>query len=109
MIEEVVPFPEHLGALSVGAAEKSDDSPGLWTLVLIDYKVFGAWDVLFDSNLVKIKVISLENLNDLVISNNLSIDKLGVDIKVILHFNLSFGKILGSGLFGLFGLLRNDF
>ena len=109
MIEEVVPFPEHLGALSVGAAEKSDDSPGLWALVLIDDEVLGAWDVLFDSNLVKIKVISLENLNDLVISNNLSIDKLGVDIKVILLFNLSFGKILGSGLFGLFGLLRNDF
>lgn len=50
MIEEVVPFPEHLGALSVGAAEQSDDSPGLWALVLVDHKVLGAWDVLFDSN-----------------------------------------------------------
>ena len=49
MIEEVVPFPEHLGAFSVGAAEQSDDSSGLWALVLVDHKVLGAWDVLFDS------------------------------------------------------------
>jgi len=106
VIEEVVPFPEDLGALCVGAAEESDDSPGLWALVLIDDKVLGAWDVLFDSNLVKIKVTSLRNLNDMVISDNLSIDKLGVDIKVILLLDLSLGKILGSGLLSL---LRNNF
>jgi len=62
--------------------------------------------VLFDSNLVKIKVTSLRNLYDMVISDNLSIDKLGVDIKVILLLDLSLGKILGSGLLGL---LRNNF
>ena len=106
MIEEVVPFSEHLGALSVGAAEESDDSSGLWALVLIDNKVLGAWDVLFDSNLVKIKVTSLGNLNDLVISDNLSIDQLGVDIKVVLLLDLSLGKILGCGLLCL---LRNNF
>lgn len=62
--------------------------------------------MLFDSNLVKIKVTSLRNLYDMVISDNLSIDKLGVDIKVILLLDLSLGKILGSGLLGL---LRNNF
>jgi hypothetical protein len=106
VIEEVVPFPEHFGALCVGAAEESDDSPGLWALVLIDDEVLGAWDVLFDSNLVKIKVTSLRNLYDMVISDNLSIDKLGVDIKVILLLDLSLGKILGSGILSL---LRNNF
>lgn len=62
--------------------------------------------MLFDSNLVKIKVTSLRNLYDMVISDNLSIDKLGVDIKVILLLDLSLGKILGSGLLSL---LRNNF
>lgn len=97
-----MPFPEHFFALCVGAAEESNDSPGPWALVLVDDKVLGAWDVLFDSNLVKIKVTSLRNLYDMVISDNLSIDKLGVDIKVILFLDLSLGKILGSGFLSLF-------
>ena len=58
VIEEVVPFSEDLGALGVSAAQESDDSSGLWALVLVDDEVLGAWDVLFNANLVKIEVLS---------------------------------------------------
>lgn len=94
MIKEVVPFPEDLGAVGMGAAEESDDSSGLWALVLIDDEVLGAWDVLLYSHLVKIKVLSMGNLNELVISNDLSIDELGIDIKVELLFDLGLGEVL---------------
>lgn len=59
MIEEIMPLSEHLRAISVSAAEESDDSPGLWALVLVDHEVLGAWDVLFDAHLVKVKVFSM--------------------------------------------------
>ena len=52
VIEEVVPLSEHLGAIGMGAAEESYDSPGLWAFVCVDNKLLGAWNMLFNSNLV---------------------------------------------------------
>ena len=52
VVEEVVPFSEHLGAIGVSAAEKSDYSSGFWRFVLIDDKILGAWNMLLNSNLV---------------------------------------------------------
>ena len=56
MIEEIVPFSEHLGAIFVGAAQESDDSSGLWAFVLVNDVFLGARDVLLDSDLMEVKV-----------------------------------------------------
>ena len=103
MIKEVVPFPEDLGAVGMGAAEESDDSSGLWALVLIDDEVLGAWNVFFNSNLVKVEVFSMRDLDELVITNDLSIDELGIDIEVVLLSDLSLGQILRGLLLWFFG------
>ena len=93
MIKEIVPLSEHFSAISVSAAEESDDSSGLWALVLIDHEVLGAWDVLLDSHLVKVKVFSMGHLDELVISNLLAINELGVDIEVVLLLYLSLSEV----------------
>lgn len=59
MVEEVVPFPEDLGAFGVSAAEKSNYSSSLWVFVLINDEVLGAWNVFFNSYLVEIKIFSM--------------------------------------------------
>jgi hypothetical protein len=91
MVEEVVPFPEHFGAVAVGAAQQPYDSSGLLAFVLIDHEVLGAWDVLLDANLVKIKVLSMLHSNGLVIWDNFSISELSIDIKVELLLDLGLG------------------
>jgi hypothetical protein len=88
MVEEVVPFPEHFGALTVGAAQQPYDSSGLCAFVLIDHEVLGAWDVLLDTNLVKIKVLSMLNCNGVVVWDNFSIGELSIDVKVELLLDL---------------------
>lgn len=106
MVKEVVPLPEHLGALGVGAAEESDDPSGLWALVLIDDEVLGAWNVFFNSDLVKVEVFSMRDLDELVITNDLPIDELGVDIEVVLLFDLGLGQILRGLLLWLFSAAK---
>jgi hypothetical protein len=87
VVEEVVPFPEHFGAFAMGAAQQPYDSSCLWAFILIDHEILGAWDVLFDTNLVKIKIFSILNSEGLVIWNNFSISELSIDIKVkLLHY-----------------------
>lgn len=53
VIEEIVPFPEHFSAVTMGAVEKPDDSA--WLLlapVLIDHEFAGRRNMLLDSNAV---------------------------------------------------------
>ena len=52
MIEEIVPLSEDFIAASMSASKKSNNSPVVWVLILIDHILFGAWDVLVDSDLV---------------------------------------------------------
>jgi len=88
VVEEVVPFPEHFGAVAVGAAQQPYDSSGLWAFVLIDHEVLGAWNVLLDANFVKIKVLSILNSNGVIIWDKFSIGELSIDVKVKLLLDL---------------------
>lgn len=93
VVEEVVPFSEHFGAVAVGAAEQPYDFSGLWAFVLIDYEVLGAWDVLFDTNLVKIKVFAMLHRDDVVIWDfKVFIGELSIDVEVELFPNLGLGQ-----------------
>lgn len=94
MVEEVVPFPEHLSAIGVSAAEESNDSSSLWAFVLIDDEVLSAWDVLLDSDLVEIEILSMGNGDCLIVKDDFPIDELSIDIEVELLLDLSLGKIL---------------
>ena len=91
VVEEVVPFPEHFGAVAVGAAQQPYDSSGLWAFVLIDHVVLSAWNVLLDANFVKIKVLSIFNSNGVVIWDKFSIGELSIDVKVKLLLDLGLG------------------
>lgn len=102
VVEEVVPLPEHLGTLGVGAAEESDDPSSLWAFVLVDDEVLGAWNVFFYSDLMKVEIFPMRNLDELVITNDLPIDELGVDIEVVLLFDLGLGQILRGLLLWFF-------
>lgn len=68
MVEKVVPFPKDFATLSVGAMEEPDDSPGLLLAsVLVNDVLGGLWDVLLDSNLVEVEVLSEHNGNFLIL------------------------------------------
>lgn len=68
MVEKVVPFPEYLAALRMGAVKEPDDSPGLLLAsVLINDVLVGLWDVLLDSDLVEVEVFSEHDGNFLVL------------------------------------------
>lgn len=94
VVEEVVPFSEDLGAIGVSAAKESNDSSSLWAFVLVNDEILGAWDVLLDSDLVEIEILSMGYCNCLIVMDDLSIDELSINVEVELLLDLSFGKIL---------------
>lgn len=95
MVEEVVPLPEHFGAVAVGAAEQPYDSSSLWAFILIDDEVLCTWDVLLDVDLIQVKVLSMLHSNSVVIWDHFSLSELGIDVKVELILDLGLGQFDG--------------
>ena len=52
VIEEVMPFSEHLLAIGMSACKESNDSSIVWVLVLVDHELVSGWHVLVDSHRV---------------------------------------------------------
>lgn len=67
VVEEIVPFSEHLRAVLVGAAQHPDHLSGLEAFVLVDLEFLCRGNVLLDAYFVKVIVFSTEDRNETLV------------------------------------------
>jgi hypothetical protein len=78
--------------------------------VFIDHEIVGGWDMLVDSDLMKVELSSVVDLNKVIIVNCFSTSEMLLKIKVIFIFDLfeAHFELLFLCLFGSFDQFLSD-
>jgi hypothetical protein len=78
--------------------------------VFIDHEIVGGWDMLVDSDLMKVELSSVVDLNKVIIVNCFSTSEMLLKIKVIFIFYLfeAHFELLFLSLFGSFDQFLSD-
>lgn len=78
--------------------------------MFIDHEIVGGWDMLVDSDLMKVELSSVVDLNKVIIVNCFSTSEMLLKIKVIFIFYLfeAHFELLFLSLFGSFDQFLSD-
>ena len=78
--------------------------------MFIDHEIVGGWDMLVDSDLMKVELSSVVDLNKVIIVNCFSTSEMLLKIKVIFIFDLfeAHFELLFLSLFGSFDQFLSD-